>query len=138
MKKVLFLVLSTVFSVTLLRAQQPVVVTNKDSGWHKIGDAKVDFKSDKDQFIIIGADKFSSVKVKVFDAPVKIDNLHIHYEGNSEESLMIGAALKPDTETDTFRLKHNNVSIQKVMFVYHTVANSAGNKARLELWGRKP
>jgi hypothetical protein len=138
MKKVLFLTLSTIFSITLLHAQQPVVVTNKDSGWHKIGDAKVDFKTDKDRFIIMGADKFSSIKLKVFDAPVKIDDLEIKYEGDAKESVMIGKELKPDTESDTFKLKHNNVSIQTVMFVYHTVANSAGNKARLELWGRKP
>lgn len=51
MKKVLFVIMVTVFSVGVLHAQQPVVTTDKEAGWHKIGDAKVDFKTDKDKFI---------------------------------------------------------------------------------------
>jgi hypothetical protein len=137
MKKTLFVLLATVFSVSLLQAQQPVVVTNKHAGWHKIGDAKVDFKSDKDKFIIIGADRFKSVKVKVMDAPVRIDDMEIQYEGGKKESVSFRTALKPGHESKVIALKNHSAELRNVEFVYHTIPNSHAEKATIELWGMK-
>ena len=137
MKKALFFILATVFSVSLLHAQQPVIVTSKAAGWHKIGDAKVDFKSDKDKFIIIGADRFKSVKVKVMDAPVRIDNMQIQYEGGTKENVTIKRALKPGDESRVIALKNHSAELRNVTFVYHTIPNSGSDKATIELWGMK-
>jgi hypothetical protein len=137
MKKVLFVLLASVFSVSLLHAQQPVVVTDKDAGWQKIGDAKVDFKTDKDKFIIIGADRFKSVKVKAFDAPVKIEEMQIFYEGGAKESVPVAAELNPGDESKVIALKNNSAELKKVQFVYKTTSNASAEKARIELWGMK-
>lgn len=136
MKKALFFILATVFSVSLLHAQQPVVVTDKDAGWQKIGDAKVDFKTDKDKFIIVGADRFKSVKIKAFDAPVRIDEMEIKYEGGAKESVTVGADLNPGDESKVIALKNNSAELKNVVFVYKTTSNAA-EKARIELWGMK-
>jgi hypothetical protein len=137
MKKTLFVLLATVFSVSLLHAQQPVVVTNKGAGWHKIGDAKVDFKSDKDKFIIMGADRFKSVKIKVMDAPVRIEDMEIQYEGGRKESVSFRTALKPGHESRVIPLKNHSSELRNVSFVYHTIPNSGADKATIELWGKK-
>lgn len=137
MKKALFFILATVFSMSLLHAQQPVVITDKDAGWHKIGDAKVDFKTDKDKFIIIGADRFKSVKVKAFDAPVRIDEMQIQYEGGAKESVTVGTELNPGDESKVIPLKNNSAELKKVVFVYKTTSNAGAEKARVELWGMK-
>lgn len=137
MKKALFFILATVFSMSLLHAQQPVVITDKDAGWHKIGDAKVDFKTDKDKFIIIGADRFKSVKVKAFDAPVRIDEMQIQYEGGAKESVTVGTELNPGDESKVIPLKNNSAELKKVVFVYKTTSNAGVEKARVELWGMK-
>lgn len=137
MKKALFVVLVTIFSVSVLHAQQPVVVTDKDAGWQKIGDAKVDFKTDKDKFIIIGADRFKSVKIKAFDAPVRIDEMQIQYEGGAKESVTVGTELNPGDESKVIALKNNSAELKKVVFVYKTTSNAGAEKARIELWGMK-
>lgn len=137
MKKALFFILATVFSVSLLHAQQPVVVTDKDAGWQKIGDAKVDFKTDKDRFIIIGADRFKSVKIKAFDATVRIDEMQIHYEGGAKETVAVGTELNPGDESKVIALKNNSAELKKVVFVYKTTSNAGAEKARIELWGMK-
>jgi len=137
MKKALFGLVLTVFSVSLLHAQQPVVVTKKEAGWHKIGDARVDFKSDKDKFIIIGADRFKAVKIKVMDAPVRIDDLQIAYEGGDKESVTVASALKPGDESKVIELKNHSAELKNVTFVYHTIGNSGTEKAKVELWGLK-
>jgi hypothetical protein len=137
MKKTLVVLLATVFSVSLLHAQQPVVVTKKSAGWHKIGDARVDFKTDKDKFIIIGADRFKSVKIKVMDAAVRIDDMEISYEGGAKENVTIASALKPGDESKVIALKNHSAELKNVEFVYHTIPNSSAEKARIELWGMK-
>jgi hypothetical protein len=137
MKKALLVMLATVFSMSVLHAQQPVVVTDKEAGWQKIGDAKVDFKSDQDKFIIVGADRFKSVKVKAFDAGVRIDEMQIHYEGGAKESVTVGADLNPGEESKEIALKNNSAELKRVVFVYKTIANSGAEKGRIELWGMK-
>ena len=137
MKKLLFVIMVTVFSAGVLHAQQPVVVTDKEAGWQKIGDAKVDFKTDTDKFIIVGADRFKSVKVKAFDAPVKIEEMQIFYEGGAKESVPVAAEIKPGEESKEIALKNNSAELKKVQFVYKTTSNTGAEKARIELWGMK-
>jgi len=137
MKKVLFILLAAVFSASALHAQKPEVVTKKEPGWHKIGDAKVDFKSDKDQFVILGRDRFKSLRFKVTDAPVRIDDVQIFYEGGGKENISVKADLNPGTESEVINLKNGSAELKKVVFVYKTLANSNVDKAEIELWGLK-
>ena len=137
MKKVLFILLAAVFSASALHAQKPEVITKNEPGWHKIGDAKVDFKSDKDQFVILGRDRFKAVRFKVADAPVHIDDVQIFYEGGKKENVAVGADLNPGTESAVFELKNGSAELKKVVFVYRTLANSNVEKAQVELWGLK-
>ena len=137
MKKLFFILLSTVLTAGVLQAQQPEVVTSNKPGWRKIGDSKVDFKSDKDQFLIIGADRFKSVLVKVFDAPVHIEKMEIEYDGGTKEEVELASELKPGSESKVIELKNNSAELKKVTFVYRTVPNATSDKAKLELWGLK-
>lgn len=137
MKKFL-LILSTLFvTTTLIHAQKPEVITTNKAGWLKIGDANVDFKSDKDQFIIVGKDRFKSIQFKVKDAPLHIDDLQIFYEGGGKENISFNTDLQPGEESKVIELKNNSAELKKVVFVYHTVGNSNVNKAQVELWGLK-
>ena len=52
---------------------QSIVVSDK-TGWHKIASRTIDFKNDKDEITVLGADRFSSIKFKVNDAPVNLQN----------------------------------------------------------------
>lgn len=139
MKKSLTLVLTLIFSATttITYAQKPEVITTNKEGWHKIGDARVDFKSDKDQFIVLGKDRFKAIQVKVKDAPVRINDLQIYYQGGSKEDVSVATDMAAGSESQVINLKNNSAEIKKVVFVYHTVANSHADKAVVELWGLK-
>jgi hypothetical protein len=137
MKKLLFLLLSTIFTVSMVQAQKPEVVTKKKAGWQKIGDANVDFKSDKDKFVLIGADKFKSLKIKVKDAPVHIEEMEVEFEGGVKENIQIKSEYRTGEKSRVIDLKNKNLEIKNVSFVYHTVAGSTDKKAEIELWGLK-
>lgn len=137
MKKTLLILFAAVLTAGVLRAQKPEVVTNHSAGWHKIGDASVNFKTDKDQFMIIGADRFKSIKVKVDDAPVHIDDMQVYYEGGGKEDVSLRSDFKAGGESRVIDLKNGSAELKKVVFIYKTVPNSAADKAHIELWGLK-
>src|SRR5437773_536850 len=102
MKKFLFFFLATVFTVSTLNAQKPAVVMSKKSGWHKISTADVNFKTDKDEFKILGADHFKALRVKVFDAPVRIESMTVQYEGGTTETLALNSDFKAGGKSKVF------------------------------------
>ena len=137
MKRVLLLVAVTFFTFTMVHAQKPEVITNNKPGWHKIGDANVDFKTDKDKFIILGKDRYKELQVRVKDAPVHMESMQIAYEGGGVEDVALKTQFKPGGESRKIELKHGSAEIKNVTFVYHTVSNAKNEKAEIELWGLK-
>jgi len=138
MQKFLFILTAAlIFSSVAVHAQKPEVVTNKKAGWHKIGEAKVDFKSDKDEFLILGADKFKALRVQVTDAPVHMEDMQVQYEGGTKEDISLRSDFKTGSKSRVIDLKNNSAELKKVSFVYHTVPNSKADKAHIELWGLK-
>jgi len=133
----LLVTFSLMLIVNILHAQKPEVITNKKPGWHKIGDANVDFKSDKDKFIILGADRFKALQVKVTDAPVHMESMQIEYEGGQKEDVPLRENYKTGMKSRVINLKNNSAELKNVTFVYHTVPNSKNTKAHIELWGLK-
>ena len=128
---------ATILSVSALHAQKPEVILKNKAGWHKIGDANVDFKTDKDAFKILGADRFKSLQVRVADAPVHIADMQIYYEGGGKEDVALRSNLKEGAQSKVIDLKNHSAELKKVEFVYHTVPNAKVDKAHIELWGLK-
>ena len=137
MKRIVLLVVATFLTFSFVNAQKPEVITKDKAGWHKIGDAKVDFKTDKDKFIIIGKDRYKALQVKVKDAPVHMESMQVAYEGGGTEDISLKTQYKPGGESRTIDLKNGSAEIKNVTFVYHTVNTTADKKAEIELWGLK-
>lgn len=135
LKIILFVLFLAVNSVS---AQQPGVVLSDKSGWHKIGETKVNFKTETDEIIVIGANRFSAIKIKVTEAPVNIKSFDIHFDKGDVQSVTIGENIKAPGETRVIQLDGKGERIiRKVTFRYNTAAGNAGNRAHLELWGLK-
>jgi len=132
----ILLLMSTFLTFSVLQAQKPEVITKNKPGWHKIGDAKVDFKSDKDKFILIGKDKFKELQVKAKDAPVHIESMTVEYHGDLKEDISLASMLKTGQKSRVIELKYPDKDIKNITFVYHTV-NAASKRAEIELWGMK-
>jgi hypothetical protein len=137
MKKTLLILLVTFLTVGVLHAQKPEVVTNNKAGWHKIGDANVNFKTDKDQFIILGKDRFKAIQLKVDDSPVRVEDMQVFYEGGAKEDVSLRSDFKPGSESRVIDLKNGSSELKKVVFIYKTVPNETADKAHIELWGLK-
>jgi Protein of unknown function (DUF2541) len=139
MKKVLSIIVLAIAGICgTASAQQTTVVSADTSGWYKIGQANVDFKRDKDEIIILGADRFKSIKLKVINAPIDLKDLEIFYESGNKQDVKINASIKAAGESEVIDLeKGEQRSIKKIVFVYKTLANNMDVKAYIEVWGLK-
>lgn len=138
MKKILFLMLMIAPAfINFAGAQQPAVMMSDKAGWHKIGETTADFKSEKDELVVLGADRFKSIKIKVTDAPIHIASLEVYYETGENESITLKSDFKAGGESRVIDLKGNSRELKKVVFVYNTMSNSKDDKAHVELYGLK-
>jgi len=137
MKKIALVLAAVVLSLNVIQAQQPAVMTSTKPGWHKIGETTASMKSEKDEIMVIGADKFKSIKLKVTDASVHIASLVVYYDGGDAENINIASDLKAGQESRVIDLKGGTREIKRVGFVYKSVPNSNNEKAHIELYGMK-
>jgi hypothetical protein len=136
MKKAIILLFALFTTQINLKAQASGIVLSNKSGWHKIGDVSASFKLENESIMVMGADKFKAIKLKVTDAPINIESMDIYYENGEVETSPIKDALKAGDETRTIHLKME-MPIKKVVFVYKTLPNSNKEKAKVELYGYK-
>ena len=136
MKNIILLLVLIVNSLRLY-SQQPGVVISDKNGWHKIGETTVDFKTETDEIVVIGADRFAFIKIKVDNAPIHLVSFDIYFESGDRQSVTIGKEIKVPGETRVVELSGGERSIKKVVFTYKTVANAQDKKANVELWGLK-
>jgi len=118
-------------------AQDAGVVVSTKPGWHKIGEVKASFKMENESISVLGADKFKSIKFKVTDAPINIENVEVLYEDGESENINIRNELKAGAETRVIDLKGAPRDIKKVVFTYKTEPNAKNDKAHVELYGLK-
>ena len=139
MKK-LFTILSLAFAGIsgVSYAQTPAVVVSDKTGWHKIGETTVDFKKEKDEVSVIGADKFASIKFKVVDESIDLVSVEVFYESGDNQIININSHIKAPGDSREIDLKGGKErSIKKIAFVYKTIPNAQEKKAHLEIWGYK-
>jgi len=115
---------------------QSVVVSDK-TGWHKIGSRTIDFKNDKDEITVLGADKFSSIKFKINDAPVNLKNVEVYYETGDNQNIEVNSPIGPEMESKAYDLNGSERSLKKITFDYNTLPNIKDEKAEIEVWGLK-
>jgi hypothetical protein len=136
MKKVaVFVLLAMAIAYGSANAQS-VVVSDK-TGWHKIGSRTIDFKNDKDEITVMGADKFSSIKFKVNDAPVNLQDVQVFYETGDKQDIAVNSPIGPSMESKAYDLNGGERSLKKIAFDYNTLPNIKDEKAEIEVWGLK-
>jgi len=139
MKKVLSIILfAMAVSYGTASSQQTTVISTDTSGWYKIGEANVDFSRDRDEIIVLGADKFKSIKLKVINAPIDLKDLEVYFETGKRQDVKINASLKAAGESQVIDLEGGEQrSLKKIVIVYKTLANNMDVKAYIQVWGLK-
>ena len=117
-------------------AQSPKVVISDKDGWHKIGETKVSFDKESDKILIVGANKFAAIKIKVTESPIRLESFIIHFDNDEKRDVKIGKEIKNEGETSVVDLGGERV-IKQVDFFYHTLGQEKDKKAHVEVWGLK-
>jgi len=136
--KIIVFVLLIVANYSKTFAQTPAVVLSDKEGWHKIGETIVNFNAETDEILVIGANRFSSVKIKVTDAPVNLKSFDIYFDKGDKQSVAVGQDIKDPGETRVVQLDGNGERVvRKVILTYNTATGNSGKRAHMELWGLK-
>ena len=138
MKKMMILMLLAFVSLGRISAQNsPAVILSDKPGWHKIGEKTVDLTMDKDEIMVMGADRFSSLKFKVKDEPIELASLEIFFEAGDKEVVAMNTTLNANTESRVIDIKGGERELKKIVFHYKTLQNAKNKKAHVEIWGYK-
>ncbi len=132
---ILTLALASASGVAL--AQTPKVVISDKTGWHKIGETTVDFKREKEEVEIFGANRFASIKFRVEDEAIDLLYADIQYESGDNQKININAHVKSPGYSREATLNGGERSVKKITFVYKTLPNANDRKAHVEIWGLK-
>jgi hypothetical protein len=122
---------------TKVFAQKPAVVATNEPGWTHIGQTTASFKMQNESIVVLGADEFTALKIKVKDAGLHIHHMQVFYESGEMEEIDLKDDFSNGSESGTIRLKHPDRDIKKVAFSYKTSPNTTGEKADVELYGLK-
>ncbi len=138
MKKImLVLLLAIIGASNHAVAQSTKIVISDKKGWHKIGETTVDFSRDRDEVMVVGADKFASLIFKVDDAPIDLIEIEVFYESGDSQHVKIGYPIKSPGQSKEIALNGGERSIKKISFLYKTISNAKDVKAHIEIWGLK-
>lgn len=134
MKKIALMLL-LVASYASVLAQSPKIVVSDKDGWHKIGETTVSLEKESDKVPIVGANRFAAIKIKVTDAPIRLESFNIYFD-DKMKSVQIRQEIKNQGETSVVDLDGEK-NIKRVDFFYHTIGQGKDKKAHIEIWGLK-
>jgi hypothetical protein len=137
--KVLLLVLYIyVHSSPVLFGQQAAKARPALPGsWQQLGVTVVDFKNEKDDLWVTGADNFRKLKFKVFDAPVNMLNMHVIYENDAFDNIELRFLIPAGGESRVLDLNGGSRRIRKITFWYRSQKPGFRGKAKVSVWGAK-
>lgn len=136
-KTLLIILLAFIGGHVSVSAQTATLVANDKTGWHKISETTVDFKKDRDEVMILGANRFAAIQFKVVDAPIDLLNLEIFYESGDIQKIDVNSTVKAPGESRVIDLNGGERNLSKIVFVYKTLPNRKDDKAHVEIWGLK-
>ena len=131
------MVLATTVGISKASAQQPKVVMSDATGWHKIGSTTVDYQKETDEVVILGADRFASIKFKITEAPVDIESIIVSYESGDSQKISLKSKINAPGESKVINLNGGERNLKNIVFVYNTPPNNSDVKSVIEIWGLK-
>lgn len=126
-----------IIASTAVFAQTPAIVLKDNAAWHKIGETTVNFRTESDEVVVTGADRFASIKFRVSDAPVQINSIEVFFDSGDSKKMDLNISVKAPGETDSIALDGGERKLDRISFEYKTLSNTADNKAHLEVYGLK-
>lgn len=130
------LLFSFISSAILCSAQKPAIMTSTKSGWHMISGSKIDFDAERNKIEVIGADRFSSLKIITTKGTIRLDTLEIFYEDGSKQIFNPVKNIIAEGKKYTVNMKNKKQSLKSIEIVCKTIKGT--EKAEIEIWAFKP
>jgi hypothetical protein len=104
--------------------------------WKFIADKNVRYGPDHDVIIVTGNDNYSQLRLKVTDAPLKVNDMKVHFENGGVFDVSIRREIAKGGQSRVIDLPAGSRSIKKVEFWYSTIGTQQGT-SRVALWGKR-
>ena len=130
------LLLALVLIAASCHRKTSMIISDRD-GWHKIGESIVDFKKEKEEIVLKGANRFAKLQLVAFDAAIDLQDMEVYYENGKMQNISLKTIIMQDKKSRVIDVMGKESSITKVVFVYKTLPNLEKEKGMLELWGYK-
>jgi hypothetical protein len=138
MKKLILLVLFVVAGgYGIVSAQKDKVLISDKTSWYKIGETTINFLAERNEILLLEADKFGYIKFKVLAAPIILIDLAVYFESGNRQNVDVNSLIKEPGDSWVIKLNAGDRNIKKVVFVYKTLPNHNDEKAQVEIWGFK-
>src|SRR5882762_6624343 len=105
MKKLFLLFIALMTFGQIAFAQKPALIASAKPGWHKIGEITADFKTEDESIVIMGNDKFKSIKLKVKEAPINLSRVLVYFEDDIIQEIPVKGIIKAGSETPVYYLQ---------------------------------
>ena len=102
----------------------------------KLGERKVNFKTDRDAISGWRDGFYRSLKIKVRGGTVNMQKMVVHFRNGEDHEVALKQNFADGDESRAIDLPGKRRLIDKVVFWYEATATSEGNKPIVELWGR--
>src|SRR5438105_4614828 len=105
MKRYIFLLLFyIILHSTFIFGQKPAIITSNKPGWHKLTETIVDLKIERKEVEVLGADRFSSLKFRVTEAPLRLDSIYVYFEDDSVQNIAVHTLIKAGGQSGVIHL----------------------------------
>ncbi|MES1197668.1 MAG: hypothetical protein ABUL41_00130 [Chitinophagaceae bacterium] len=104
--------------------------------WEKLGQRKVNFRSDRDEISGRWDGWFKAIQIKVREGTINMQKMVVHYRNGQTEDIPLKNNFSDGGESRIIDLPGKSRLIDKVVFWYESTSSSDGNKPIVELWGR--
>ena len=138
MKKAVIVVLFIIAcSFSIASAQQAKEAVIDNTGWIKIGEASISFQDERNEILVVGSDRFASIKLKVLEAPLELTKLEVYFESGDKQDIKVNTQINAPGESREIEINGGGRNLRKVAVVYKALPNRKDAKTQLELWGLK-
>jgi hypothetical protein len=135
--KSLFFIAFFLFSAFAF-SQKPVILTSDKPGWHRIGELTMNEKADTVFVEVIGADAFSSIRLKADKGMANIYEADIYFEEGIPQCIPLEQTLSEGQQTRVLMLKGGNRALRRIALLGRSLHKEGEEKAQVQLTGFKP
>ncbi len=127
--------LLAVFTITSCTTRRRSIAV--EQGWDLLGERKVNFVKDKDDFPVQDHNKFTAVRFRVEDRDIHLSNLKIYFENGDKLEPMVDDIITAGQSSRLIEIGAEGRYIDHIEFSYRTTGNILKGRADVLVFGKR-